>query len=175
MLVFPILQSLSLRFRQLTVDDFHDLVLLANNKKISDQIINIPYPYQENNAVFRMSYIVQGFKSNQRYVFAIIEKSSDKFMGEISINILNNVEIAELGFWIGEPYWNFGYASEAIKEIIRFGFERLNLEMIYGTVYTTNTASSRVMLKNGFTSKGTFGKTEMYQITRIECQDLLKS
>ncbi len=168
MLVFPVLHTSRLKLRQLSVDDFQDLVLLANNKNISDQIINIPYPYQEGNAVFRMSYIVQGFKSKQRFVFAIIEKKRNKFIGEISIHIQSNVELGELGYWIGEPFWNQGYATEAINEIVKFGFTRICLENIYGTVTNKNTTSSKVLLKNGFKLKSSFGNTEMYEISKNE-------
>ncbi|MBK7636017.1 MAG: GNAT family N-acetyltransferase [Saprospiraceae bacterium] len=134
MLVFPILRTESLKFRQLTVDDFEAIVELANNRNISQQIVNIPYPFQEFNAVHRLSYVVDGFKTRQRFVFAIVRKENDKFIGEISINIRNNTDDAEIGYWIGEPYWNNGYGSEAIAGISKFAFEILKLKILFATV-----------------------------------------
>ncbi len=60
---FPELNTKRLKLRKIQVEDIPSLVKYANNKKISDHILNIPYPYQEPDAVFRISYIVQGFKN----------------------------------------------------------------------------------------------------------------
>ena len=63
---FPVLHTPRLLMRKITVGDIPSLVKYANNKKISGNIINIPYPYEEPNAVFRISSVHQGFKNKQR-------------------------------------------------------------------------------------------------------------
>jgi hypothetical protein len=70
MLVFPVLHTERLKLRQLQVDNFPSLILYANNKAISNNILNIPHPSGEPNAVHRISYVVQGFKNKSRFAFA---------------------------------------------------------------------------------------------------------
>lgn len=68
---FPILFTSRLCLRKIEVEDISSLVKYANNRKISDYIINIPYPYQEPDAAFRISYVVQGFKKKARFVLLL--------------------------------------------------------------------------------------------------------
>ncbi|HEX7708287.1 MAG TPA: GNAT family protein, partial [Thermoanaerobaculia bacterium] len=64
--------------------------------------------------------------------------------------------IAELGYWVGVPFWGRGYASEAAAEVIRFGFEDCGMHRIYGCHYARNPASGRILEKVGMTREGTF-------------------
>lgn len=121
---FPVLYTNRLVLRKILVEDVPALLKYANNRNISDWIVNIPYPYEEPNAVFRISYAVQGFKSKQRYVFAIILKSQGELIGEISLHLWGSKVEAELGYWVGEPFWNQGIATEAIEAVLRFEIGR---------------------------------------------------
>ena len=163
---FPRLYSPRLCLRKLQVEDFPSLVQHANNKKISDNIINIPNPYREPDAAFRMSYVHQGFVKKARYVFAITFKESDEFVGEISLHLNSNKPIAELGYWVGEDFWNRGIATEAIAEILNFGFAILKLEHIFATCHIDNPASSKLLVKNGLEAVPTKGNVLQYQISK---------
>ena len=61
---------------------------------------------------------------------------------------------AELGYWLGVPYWGKGYATEASQEILRFGFETLKLRRIYASYVTENPTSGRVLEKIGMRYEG---------------------
>lgn len=165
---FPVLHTPRLLMRKITVGDIPSLVKYANNKKISGNIINIPYPYEEPNAVFRISYVHQGFKNKQRYVFAIILKESEEFIGEISLHLDNQKNFAEIGYWIGEPLWNKGIAAEAVKAVLKFGFEKLNLDLIFGNCHTENPASGKVLKKNGMKQAGVNGGVAQYRLRKQE-------
>ena len=129
-IVFPLLKTERLKLRKLLIDDIPSLVKYANNKKISDQIINIPHSYGEPDATYRIAYVNQGFLNKSRFVFAIADILSNDFIGEISLNLQSNSAQSEIGYWIAEPFWNKGFATEAIKEVIKFGFEKLKLTSI---------------------------------------------
>ncbi|MBD0378011.1 MAG: GNAT family N-acetyltransferase, partial [Flavisolibacter sp.] len=129
--VFPELYTKRLTLRKIGLEDVPSLVKYANNKKIADKVLNIPYPYQEPDAVFRISYVHQGFKNKTRYVFAIIYKESEELVEEISLHLDNSKNIAQLAYWIGEPFWGKGIATEACQAILKFGMEKLQLDMIY--------------------------------------------
>lgn len=161
---FPTLYSPRLILRKLEVEDLDDLLKYANNRKIADRIVNIPFPYEEPTAVFRLSYVVQGFKNKTRFVFAIIQKEKQHLIGEISLHILDQGSLAEIGYWLGEPFWNQGFTTEAIQTIVKFGFQQLNLRQITATTNKDNLASMRVLEKSGFERIGEKGVLWQYLV-----------
>jgi ribosomal-protein-alanine N-acetyltransferase len=148
MKAFPELNTNKLKLRKIRPQDLSSLLQYCNNKKISDQILNIPYPYQEEDAIFRMNFVLQGFKNKERYVFAITLKEKDELIGEIGLHLDKGNDSAQLGYWIGEPFWGQGIVTEAAGAILQFGFEALKLNKIYATHYPDNKASAKVMLNN---------------------------
>lgn len=149
MLVFPILHTERLKLRKLEVEDFSSLVKYADNKKISDRILNMPYPYREPDAAFRMGYVNKGFKDKVRFVFSIIRRENNEFIGEVSLHLNKDGQRAEIGYWLGEPHWGSGIMTEAVKAVLQFGFERLDLNAVYASSNKDNLASARVLEKNG--------------------------
>lgn len=162
---FPELNTNRLTLRKISIEDIPSLVKYGNNKKIAHNILNIPYPYQEPDAVFRISYVFQGFKNKTRYVFAVILKQSEEMIGEISLH-LDNSKVAQLAYWIGEPFWNKGIATEAVEAILKFGLQRLNLDMIYAECSTENKASEKVLLNNKMIKNSINGGVNQYRLLR---------
>ncbi len=165
--VFPILHSSRLKLRKIDIDDVPLLVKYADNRKISDRIINIPYPYREPDAVFRIGYVFKGFKERSRFVFAIELKESNEFIGEISLHLEQN-NLAQLGYWIGEPFWGRGLAKEAIEAITEFGFDRLEVDKIYALCHEDNVASQKVVMFNNYKELGALGKVIRFEIQKSE-------
>lgn len=163
---FPTLYSDRLILRKLNVEDIPALVRHANNKKIADRIVNIPFPYREPQAAMRISYVVQGFKEQGRYVFAVIHKERDELIGEISLHRNNaNRNQAQLAYWIGESFWGQGFATEAAKTIIRYGFETLGLELVYADCRPENIASEKVMQHCGMERVENRGDLLLYKVS----------
>jgi ribosomal-protein-alanine N-acetyltransferase len=161
---FPELHTRRLTLRKIDAEDLPSLIKYANNRKISDYVLNIPYPYQEMDAVFRISYVVQGFRNKTRYVFAIELKEHREFIGEVSLHLENGQ--TQLGYWIAEPFWNQGIATEAVQAVLKFGFETLDLRLIYATCHIDNEASGKVLLNNGMVYNGKQGNVIQYVMTR---------
>ncbi len=159
---FPELPTTRLKLRQIQADDIPSLIKYVNNKKIADQILNIPHPYGEPDAVFRIGYVAQGFKAKTRVVFAMIWKETGELIGEISLNYRDAKGVAELGYWVGEPFWNQGVATEAIAAVLDFGFEKLGLHTVFATCYPANKASQKVLTKNGMAEEGSNGNVLQY-------------
>ena len=61
---------------------------------------------------------------------------------------------AEIGYWIGEPHWGKGIATEATKQLVSYAFEQLDLVRLYAGVFSFNPASGRVMQKLGMIQEG---------------------
>ena len=90
------------------------------------------------------------------YTFAIVLKSTQEILGNISImpycesRFARSENQAEIGFWLGYPYWGNGYMTEACERMIEYGFEELNLEEIWCAHSEDNQNSMRVQQKCGF-------------------------
>lgn len=173
--IFPELHTNRLKLRRIQIEDAPSLIKYANNKKISDRILNMPYPYQEPQAVFRVSYVVQGFKNKTRYVFSIVLKEREEFIGEISLHLEGPNKTAQLGYWVGEPFWNKGIATEAIEAVLPFGFEKLELNLIFATCHVENGASEKVLLKNGMQKQNVQGNVALYSLAKEEFEALKHS
>jgi RimJ/RimL family protein N-acetyltransferase len=162
---FPVLHTARLILRKLQPEDFDALVRHANNRKISDQILNIPHPYGEPQAAMRLAHVVQGFKAGSHYAFALFLREREALIGEASLN-MRAPGTAEMGYWIGEPFWGAGYASEAVGGLLSFGFEMLGLKQIYATCYEDNPASQKVLQKNGLMQAGADGRVLRFAVER---------
>ena len=168
---FPTLYTERLKLRKMEIEDVPSLVQYANNKKVSDYILNIPYPYREPDAAFRMSYVVQGFKKKVRYVFAITLKEENKLIGEISLNLNAERASAEMGYWLGEPFWGRGIVTEAVEVILKFGFEKLNLKHIYASAHPENIGSVKVLLNNQMQFLKSNNKIAEYHISKAAYEE----
>jgi RimJ/RimL family protein N-acetyltransferase len=94
----------------------------------------------------------------------------------VGLRIEQEDDRAELGYWIGKPYWGHGYCTEAARAVIGFGFEQCQLNRIHASCFSRNPASGRVLQKIGMTHEGrlrchakkwdAFEDIEMYAILR---------
>lgn len=165
---FPTLYTPRLILRKITIDDIPSLLRYANNRKIADRIVNIPYPYEEPTAVFRISYVHQGYKQKTRFVFSIVSKENQSLIGEISLHLNSKRDGAEIGYWIGEAFWNQGLMKEAIAAVTQFGFQKLHLITISASCDADNIASHKVLEHNNFKPASSNGKTLVYYIENHE-------
>lgn len=88
------------------------------------------------------------------WFFGIKPRPKNQFIGGIGLIFERRCNRAEIGYWIAEPFWNKGYATEATKSIIKFGFEILNLNKFTSSHLARNPASGKVMIKSGMTKEG---------------------
>ncbi len=88
------------------------------------------------------------------HIFAIRKKEDLELIGCINISFDSEHDRGYLGYWIGHPYWGLGFCSEALKEVIRYGFSFQNINKIWAVHKTDNIASARVMEKFGMTHEG---------------------
>lgn len=88
--------------------------------------------------------------------YAVCERDSDRAIGSIELKLRGKTDMTdredecELGYWIGRPFWNRGYMTEAATELLRHGFEDLGMTTIWCGYYEGNQRSKRVQEKLGF-------------------------
>jgi ribosomal-protein-alanine N-acetyltransferase len=98
--------------------------------------------------------IQPGIKNKKQFIFAIRLKEQAAFIGGIGLTVEQQFSRAEIGYWIGEPFWNNGYTTEATQSIIDFGFGKLGLNKIAASHIAANPASGKVMIKCGMMKEG---------------------
>jgi RimJ/RimL family protein N-acetyltransferase len=158
------LLSGNVRLRPLLLSDATQIVPLANNEKVSCNLRDgFPNPYTQSDAdVFLSKFADQ----DPTYFFAI--EYQGVYVGNISLVPGQDVyrRSAEIGYFIGEPFWNKGIVTTAVKMICDYGFKQLGIVRIHTGVFEYNAASMRVLEKCGFIKEGVFSKsiTKMGQI-----------
>ena len=134
--------------------DAGDVQLLAGDRLIADTTLSIPHPYTDIMAEKWISRHPAQFKAGEAAVFAVILRESGGLIGAIGLELQPVYQRAELGFWIGRPFWNRGYCQEAGQAVLEYGFVELNLNRIQANHFRRNPASGRVMQKLGMLYEG---------------------
>jgi RimJ/RimL family protein N-acetyltransferase len=148
------LQSGDIKLRSFRKSDSHRLVALANNEKISRNLRDgFPHPYTLQHAE---NFIEKALAMEPQTILAIGYKG--EYVGNIGLSKGMDVyrKSAEVGYFIGEEYWNKGIVTAALTLICEYGFTTLDIVRIHTGVYEHNLASQRVLEKCGFTREGIF-------------------
>ncbi|MEO6313884.1 MAG: GNAT family protein [Chitinophagaceae bacterium] len=139
--------------RPLDDADIRPMAMLLNNPRITCNLRDlIPFPYTKNDAAFFIN-----LNKTQRpvCVFAIVYQ--DHFCGVIGMVPQLDVyrKSAEVGYWLGEPFWNKGILTTALKLISAYGFS-LGYIRLFAGVFEHNIPSMKVLEKNGYQKEGIF-------------------
>lgn len=150
----PTLETDRLILRPFTLDDASDVQQLAGAFEIADTTLNIPHPYEDGMAEAWIGTHAESFASGRDITFAIARKADGTLLGSISLMGIEPDHKAEIGYWVGVPYWGDGICTEAAEAVVRYGIETLGLMRIHAYHITRNPASGRVMQKLGMTHEG---------------------
>jgi ribosomal-protein-alanine N-acetyltransferase len=151
----PTLHSARLKLRPFTLEDAPTVQELAGVWEIAETTANIPHPYEEGMAEEWIGTHQEAFDRGESVTLAITRETGGALIGAIGLSIRKAHRRAELGYWIGKPYWNQGYCTEAAREMLRYAFEALDLKRVQARHMTRNPASGRVMQKIGMQYEGT--------------------
>ena len=147
----PTLRTARLTLRPFGMSDAPAVQELAGAREIALNTLVIPHPYPEGAAQEWIGKHQADFDEDRIVHFAVDDGQLTGAMGLV----LKGDGIAEIGYWIGVPFWGRGYATEATMEVIRYGFEERGLVRIFAMHYGRNPASGRVLQKAGMTYEGT--------------------
>ncbi len=151
------LQNGNIILRALTDEDAPALAQLANNKKIWDNVRDIlPHPYGIDDAIFFVNLTKQ---ENPQCSFAI--EYENQFCGMVGLVPQQDVYrlTAEIGYWMGEPFWGKGIATKAVKLVTEYGFNALGFVRIHTGIFEHNIGSIKVLEKNGYKKECVFEKS----------------
>jgi ribosomal-protein-alanine N-acetyltransferase len=132
--------------------DEASLVRYANNRNVSRNLRDrFPYPYTAADAD---EWIKLAVAQTRPTSFAIVVEG--EAVGGIGIELGTDIfrRSAEIGYWLGEPFWGRGIATEALRAVTEYAFERFDICRLHAGVFDWNPASARVLEKAGYTLEG---------------------
>lgn len=151
---YPSLTTERLVLRPFRMDDAADVQRLAGDYAVAATTLRIPHPYEDGMAEQWLATLGPAFEKGEQIALAITSREDGALLGAIGLTLDAVNQSAELGYWIGKPYWGRGYATEAARALVRFGFEKLGLNRIYAHHFAHNPASGRVLQKAGLSREG---------------------
>jgi RimJ/RimL family protein N-acetyltransferase len=174
----PTLQTRRLILRPFELSDAATVHRLAGDRAIIDTTLNIPNPYTKEMAEEWIATHASKFDAGEAATFAIVSRDAMNLTGAMGLTIDSRFERAELGYWIGKPYWNKGFCTEAGRAVLKYSFSDLDLNRVYAHHFSRNPASGKVMKKLGMIREGRvrqhikkedrFEDLELYGILRAD-------
>ncbi|MBR3017750.1 MAG: GNAT family N-acetyltransferase [Clostridia bacterium] len=151
----PTLKTQRLILRPLRMRDAEDLFAYAKDPEVSKHVLWDTHRSIWDSRQFLRAAIRQ-YRKGQPGSFAITLRQSGRMIGTIGFMWINvDYKSGEVGYSLSRDYWNRGIMTEALREVLRFGFEELELNRIEAQHETTNPASGKVMEHAGMRYEGT--------------------
>ncbi len=154
MAVRPTLYSRRLVLRPLTVTDAHAIHALVSAYEVALNTLSIPHPYPEGAAESWIGTHQPDFEAGREITWGITAREDGRVMGVISLRPVMAHRHGDMGYWLGVPYWNQGYMTEAARTVLDYAFGQMGLDRVYATHFARNPASGRVMQKIGMKREG---------------------
>jgi len=177
MTTLPTLETARLKLRPYSEADIDELVPLIGARKVAATTLRIAHPYTEQDA---RAFLALAQEPGKIWLATTL-RSDGRQIGGVGLRVEDPHQHAELGYWLGVPYWRQGYATEAACEMLRYGFVELGLHRIFASHFRHNPASGRILLKLGMRYEGCqrehlrkwdqFVDSELYGVLRQEWKD----
>jgi len=152
--MIPTLETVRLRLRPFVAADAPVVAALAGDRRVAEQTLTVPHPYRLDDAIAWIATLAPAAAAGEQFTFGIERRDDRNLVGAIALHLAPAHRRAELGYWIGVDHWNRGYATEAARAAIAFGFDVLGLHRIEAHHFAANPASGRVLLKAGMSYEG---------------------
>lgn len=159
-----------LLLRPFELTDAPTIEALAGDEEVA-RTTNLPHPYPPGSA---SHWIMAGHEAaarGLRYPFAIVRNIDHQLVGAMTLLMAPEHRRAELGYWIGRPYWGQGYATETARRVTAHAFDDLGVNKVTGRALHYNRASTRVMEKVGMFHEGTL-RQDIYHWDAFEDIDV---
>lgn len=158
--------------RAIGAQDHARLVLLANNWRVSKNLSTMPFPYSQAAADEWIAMQPHLWAGGKTLPLAIT--LNGELIGGIGVGVRDHKDW-ELGYWLGEPYWNRGYGSEAALAVRDHAFNVLELDRIVAGHYADNHASGSILAKLGFRYTSETMRFSLARGANVRCLDMAMS
>ena len=154
-------QRLSLR--PLEPADAESIRALAGDFDVARMTGMIPHPYSERDA---LAWIDRAGQGDEGVVFAV---ARDGALIGCSGYMPMDAEHAEVGYWIGKPFWGEGFATEAVRAVVAHAFDAHSFAYVKAGHFVDNPRSQRVLGKLGFSPDGEEMRDCAARGERVQC------
>ena len=127
--------------------DIADLVALIGDFDVAKNLARVPHPYSEEDAKSFIARTVEQRATGTELAFAITRKSDNAYIGGCGLHLKDG--LFEFGYWLGKPFWGRGFATEAARRLVAYGFGNLKADRLVAGWYHDNPASGHVLEKLG--------------------------
>ena len=143
-----------LQLRKFKESDAQYISDLLKFKEVASTTLMLPFPCPVDKAEKMILEYLDDEKQQKVMRWAITKQEDNEFIGGIRLVPNSLFNSAEIGFWLGKPFWRNGYTYEAAMKVIEFGFTELNLNRFVAHSMTENSSSIRLLEKLGFSQEG---------------------
>lgn len=150
----PFIVGDKIYLRPLEMEDIDSFVLWLNDEEVR-QYLSMTSPL---NKIREKEWVENLYKDDRNTVLGIVVKENDQLIGNIGMHRISIPHRqAGMGIFIGDKTcWSKGYGTEALKLIVGYGFDQLNLHRLHLTVFSFNARAIRTYEKVGFKREGVF-------------------
>ena len=127
--------------------DIPTLVPLANNYDVAKNLSKLPFPYTAEHGAEFVARAAEQWEKASDFPFSITRKSDGALLGGCGLHPKEGK--VEFGYWLGQPYWKLGYATEATRRLVAYAFDALNAEQVWAGWFHDNPRSGNVLAKLG--------------------------
>lgn len=165
----PSFETERIILRKITMDDLEDMFEYGSDEEVSKYVTWDRHKTTNDTKEF-IEYVLGRYENGELAPWGIELKENGKFIGTVDfVSWSPHHNNAEIGYVLSKPYWGKGITTEAANELIRFGFEKMDLVRIQARCFMENRGSERVMEKLGMTYEGVIRKG---MFTKGEHRDL---
>jgi RimJ/RimL family protein N-acetyltransferase len=141
----PVLETERLVLRAPRFEDAKSVAALANDRRIAENTRRIPHPYSRADA----DEFIASVNTRTGDVAFLVALADGTPIGACGLAMTDG-PAAELGYWLGVPFWGQGFGTEAVRAVIDYAFTDLAHEAVQAGARVTNPTSRRVLEKCGF-------------------------
>ena len=157
----PTLETERLVLRKVKATDLQAMHAYGSDSRVSKFVTWERHESEADTEAF-LNFVLNRYEEGQLAPWAIEYKSNGQMIGTIDfVSWKPASRVAEIGYVLHRDYWKKGIMTEAVKRVIRFGFERMNLERIEAVCLPENAGSYRVMEKAGLQYEGTLRRARV--------------
>ncbi|KPC53957.1 GNAT family N-acetyltransferase [Amantichitinum ursilacus] len=150
----PVLLTPRLLLSGFTVADADRIAEFAGDFGVAEMLVNTPHPYPDGMAQAWVDTHEEHWNRGNALYLAVRDRADGRMLGCVELHDMQPGHRAELGYWMAQPYWGRGYATEAARALVIFAFQHLGLYRLDATAFARNAPSICILERLGFQSEG---------------------
>lgn len=152
--MIPTLRGPAMLLRPLAREDAPRLVPLLRDPRVAEPYVLPHYPWNLATAQGEIAAMAPQFEASRRLDLGICPAAETELVGTVSLGFAPAHDRAELGFWVGQPYWGHGYARQACALLLAWAFDERGLHRVTARTLGENLRAARLLRHLGFRQEG---------------------